>query len=616
MEEIRSDYRARLEANAGETVRIKRNIQLIGLLRLVVFVAAVWTVYVLRGAGVAAWGSAALGGVALFLGLARVHDRWFRKKELVDSRERLLRRELALLDYRFDGIDGGDEFIDPSHDYSFDLDLFGGKSFFAYLDRSATMAGRRALAQELQAPDLDVDTIRQKQAAIEELSRDTDSRIDFQSSGACSGERRDDAATADGLAGLPRFGSGRAVRLFIFSLPVLYLLLFLLWGVGVLPGGYIGALFVAMLVVAGACAKRVTRLQEMLNRSLQSLSHYSRLFARIEQGKFESVRLRQLQRECADGSGSVSRQIARLRRLLGNLDQRCNFVGFMLLNGFLLWDLRQLNALDRWVDENRANLPRWIEALAQFDLCCTLATFRHNHPDYTYPEVCDSRRPVMQAWALGHPLIPRERCVCNDVAPMNEGTFQVITGANMAGKSTYLRTIGINYLLGCMGAPVCAGRMAFTPLPLFTGLRASDSLADNESYFFAELKRLQRIVERLRCGEKLFVILDEILRGTNSADKQAGSLALVRQLVEAGAAGIIATHDLTLGTLADSLPGQISNYRFEATIAGDELSFSYRLQPGIAQNMNACFLMKKMGIIPPGAVGTTVKNAIVGSNVP
>ena len=180
---------------------------------------------------------------------------------------------------------------------------------------------------------------------------------------------------------------------------------------------------------------------------------------------------------------------------------------------------------------------------------------------------------------------------------LEKGTT-VITGANMAGKSTFLRTIGINYLLGCMGAPVCADSMTFTPLPLFTGLRASDSLADNESYFFAELKRLQQIVLRLRRGEKLFIILDEILRGTNSVDKQTGSLALIRQLVGAGATGIIATHDLALGKLAESLPGKISNYRFEAAIQGDELTFSYRLQPGIAENMNACFLMKKMGIIP------------------
>lgn len=603
MEEIQRDYRSRLETHAREAARIKGRIRLIALLRLVVFVAAVAAVYLLRGAGSVAWGSAALVGIVLFLGLARVHDRWFRRKEFVDCRERAIRRELALLDYRFDGIDGGDEFVDPTHDYSFDLDLFGPKSLFAYLNRSATAAGRRALAQAMQHPRLDADAIRRQQEAVEELSGRTDLLIDFQAWGASSGECADDARLLEQLAQMPRFGSSRPVRVAIVALPALYLVLIVLWLGGLLSGSVVVWLFVALLAIAGIQAKRVTRIQEQLNAALASLSHYARLFEAVEQNRFESERLVRLQRECVDGHGSVSQRVARLRRLLANLDQRCNFVGFTLLNGFLLWDLRQLNALDRWLDENRERLPRWLDVLAQFDVCCSLAAFRHNHPCYVFPCIVLDRRPVMQAEALGHPLIPRDRCVCNDVASMSEGTFQVITGANMAGKSTYLRTIGVNYLLACMGAPVCARSMTFTPLPLFTGLRASDSLADNESYFFAELKRLQQIVERLRSGEKLFVILDEILRGTNSVDKQTGSLALVRQLVEAGAAGIIATHDLALGQLAEKLPGQISNYRFEATIEGDELTFTYRLQPGIAQNMNACFLMKKMGIIPAETAG-------------
>ena len=601
MEEIQHDYRDRLEANAREAARIKGRIRFIGLLRLVVFVGAVAGIYLLRDAGAWAWGSVALAGIAVFLGLARVHDRWFRRKEFVDCRERVIRRELALLEYRFEGIDGGDEFIDPTHDYSFDLDLFGSKSFFAYLNRSATAVGRKALACTMLSPDLTADTIRRRQAAIEELSSRTDLRIDFQSWGACSGESPADSRLLEQLAALPRFGTGRLVHRLILAIPVLYLVLVVLWLAGAIAGSVIVWPFIALRAVAGVLAKRVTRVEGQLRGALASLSHYARLFEMVEQNRFESEWLGQLQRVCVDGHGSVSQRVARLRRLLGNLDQRCNFVGFTVLNGFLLWDLRQLNALNRWLDENREQLPRWLDVLAQFDALCSLATFRYNHPHYVFPRIVLDRRPVMQAEALGHPLIPRDRCVCNDVAPMNEGSFQVITGANMAGKSTYLRTIGINYLLGCMGAPVCARSMTFTPLPLFTGLRASDSLADNESYFFAELKRLQQIVVRLRAGEKLFVILDEILRGTNSVDKQTGSLALVRQLVEAGAAGIIATHDLVLGQLAEKLPGQISNYRFEATIEGDELTFTYRLQPGIARNMNACFLMKKMGIIPAEA---------------
>jgi DNA mismatch repair ATPase MutS len=177
-----------------------------------------------------------------------------------------------------------------------------------------------------------------------------------------------------------------------------------------------------------------------------------------------------------------------------------------------------------------------------------------------------------------------------------EAFFLIITGANMAGKSTYLRTVGINFLLACMGLPVCARSMTVSPAILFTSLRTADSLTANESYFFAELKRLKMIIDRLQAGEKLFIVLDEILKGTNSKDKQQGSLALMKQLIRLNACGIIATHDLTLGSLTQEFPNNTRNYCFEANITGDKLKFSYKIREGIAQNMNASFLMKQMGI--------------------
>ena len=190
----------------------------------------------------------------------------------------------------------------------------------------------------------------------------------------------------------------------------------------------------------------------------------------------------------------------------------------------------------------------------------------------------------------------RTTCVKNDIEFTEYPYFLIITGANMAGKSTYLRTIGVNFVLACMGAPVCADSLRFTPSNLVTSLRTSDSLNDNESYFFAELKRLKMIIDRLESGEKLFIILDEILKGTNSVDKQKGSIALVQQFIRLQSCGIIATHDLLLGSLEQTFPQHIKNYRFEADITNDTLTFSYRLKEGIAQNMNATFLMKKMGI--------------------
>lgn len=197
---------------------------------------------------------------------------------------------------------------------------------------------------------------------------------------------------------------------------------------------------------------------------------------------------------------------------------------------------------------------------------------------------------------MGHPLLHRNTCVKNDIDIRQSPSFLIVTGANMAGKSTYLRTVGVNYLLACIGAPVYADRLAVYPAALVTSLRTSDSLVSHESYFFAELKRLKMIIDRLQRGEQLFIILDEILKGTNSEDKQKGSLALMKQLVHYRSCGIIATHDLMLGSLADEFPDAIRKYRFEADIEDDSLTFFYRLLPGVACNMNACFLMQKMGI--------------------
>lgn len=353
MEKVLRDYRSRLQANSRETERIKMYIRIIAFLRLSVVVVAALIVYLFRNESVEVWGTTVLIGIVLFLSLARVHDRWFRKKEFVDCRDRIIHRELSLLEYRFDGIDGGSEFIDPSHDYSFDLDLFGERSFFAYINRTVTAVGRVALSRELLHPDLKTVSIRERQEAVEEMSCHTDFRIDFQSYGGCSGESRVDTEAIERLAGMPRFGTGRIVRWLVYAVPAIYLVLFALWLTGMVAGNVIVAVFILLLVFSGLFAKRVTRIQEQLNRTLQSLSRYSRLFEMVERTQFRCKPLCELQSRCVDSNGSVSQRVSRLRHLLSNLDQRYNFVGFALLNGFLLWDLRQINALDRWLCDNR-----------------------------------------------------------------------------------------------------------------------------------------------------------------------------------------------------------------------------------------------------------------------
>jgi DNA mismatch repair ATPase MutS len=291
----------------------------------------------------------------------------------------------------------------------------------------------------------------------------------------------------------------------------------------------------------------------------------------------------------------ASRLFKELSQLTGELEQRANLLVHAVLNPLLLWDIKKSVQLEVWKHRHGKNLLQWIDTLGELDAYCSLGTFAFNHPDYVYPILTD-RYFEMSGKNLGHPLMNPAKCVRNPVTIEKHPYFLIITGANMAGKSTYLRTVGVNFVLGVIGAPVCAEELTLYPAKLITSLRTADSLNDNESYFFAELKRLKIVIDELRAGEKLFIILDEILKGTNSIDKQKGSLALMRQLVALQASGIIATHDLVLGNLEQEFPDNIKNYRFEADIQNDELSFSYQLREGIAQNMNASFLMQKMGI--------------------
>ena len=294
------------------------------------------------------------------------------------------------------------------------------------------------------------------------------------------------------------------------------------------------------------------------------------------------------------GITNASHAINQLKSYHNNLTVSYTFPVLMLFNPYLLWNVKYAIKVEQWTEKYKSEIEQWFEAIAQFDMLVSMGVFAFNHPDYTYPQVSDKFR--FEGKALGHPMLHRDKCVRNDVNICKTPYFLVITGANMAGKSTYLRTIGINHTLACAGVPVCTESLTFYPCRLVTNLRTADSLADNESYFFAELKRLKMIIDRLQSGEELFIILDEILKGTNSEDKQKGSMALMKQLLSLNGNGIIATHDLLLGNLEQEYPDNVKDYRFEADITNDQLTFSYKIRKGVAQNMNACFLMKKMGI--------------------
>lgn len=386
------------------------------------------------------------------------------------------------------------------------------------------------------------------------------------------------------------------VKAFIWGVPVINSLLLITSLAGWTSFSWLGLSFGIFLVLSFGIIKRATYIQETYGKQLKSLNGYARLIALAKAENWKSAGMQELMERFNLNGQSPIQALQQLSKELDRLDLRNNQFLYVLLEGSIFFQLQEIVRIERWKARYGQHISKWLETVGELDALCSLGTFAYNHPQYTYPELTEKPFCFL-ATQMGHPLMPASQCVKNDATIPSRPFFLIITGANMAGKSTYLRTIGVNYLLACIGAPVCCERLKLYPNQLITSLRTSDSLSDNESYFFAELKRLKRIIDLLNQGQQLFIILDEILKGTNSMDKQKGSFDLIRQFMQLKANGIIATHDLLLGSLIKQFPEEIRNYCFEADIKENELTFSYKLREGVAQNMNACFLMKKMGII-------------------
>lgn len=605
-DKIRAAYRQDAERAAGEVTKTQRLIYRTGTLRLLLFGGAVAAVIGLWGQGALMYAVTA-ACLLPFLLLVKYHNRLFLRKDYQEKRQEVNRQELAALDQDTSAFDDGKEFADPAHPYTYDLDVFGPRSLFQYVNRTCTRLGREQLAGWM-ACHLDKrEPIIRRQEAVQELAAKASFRQRFRILGLLNkGQAADRAELLEWAQSPVRYRNRNLLRRLPHMVTAVNLLCLAGVVTGVLPANVWGVLWFGIVVASFAFTRQITKVQSVYGQKLRILGTYAKLLQMMDEEPMENPLLRTVKDKIGGDRRQASQAIRRLVKLMNELDQRNNYLMYTVLNGCFFWELWQIMRIEAWKEVHAGELPHWLEAIGEMDALCSLGTFAYNHPEgYSYPDILgdtntgtDNTETPFQlvAETMGHPLIPRDRCVCNDICMMRRPAFIIITGANMAGKSTYLRTIGVNYLLACIGAPVCAEQMSLYPARLMTSLRTTDSLSDNESYFFAELKRLKSIIDRLQSGEQLFIILDEILKGTNSADKQRGSFALVQQLVRMRANGIIATHDLLLGTLKDRFPDCIDNFRFEADITGDELTFSYRLRPGVAQNMNACFLMKKMGI--------------------
>lgn len=608
IKEIETIYSNMVKESQQKLSKVQQQIYRIGTLRLLLFVAGV--------AGIIYFWSEnwiVLGGIAFvtllpFILLIKYHNRLFYQKDYLEKMIEVNQQELSALNYDTSTFDDGEEFIDPSHLYTFDLDVFGVHSLFQYINRTCTQLGKNRLGHWLDKHLTNKEKIIERQEAIRELAPELKFRQRFRILGLLHKGKTADEAELKAWAVSPSvFRTNKFLRILPMLVAGTNILCIALVIAGFLSANIGGFIWMCFLIASFSFTKRISKVQAVYGKKLQILGTYAKLLHLMDEQQMISTLLKSIKEEIGGEKRKASYSIQRLDKLMNELDQRNNYFMYTVLNGSFFWELWQIMRIEAWKEQYAAELPRWLTAIGDIDALNSLATFAYNHPDYTYPallnqtEVYTGNSECLQSFRLcaqsmGHPLMQRDRCVHNNIDMEKRPFFIIITGANMAGKSTYLRTVGINYLLACIGAPACATQMKLYPAQLITSLRTSDSLNDNESYFFAELKRLKLIIDKLQAGEELFIILDEILKGTNSMDKQKGSFALIKQFMTLKANGIIATHDLLLGTLIELFPDNIRNYCFEADITNNELTFSYRMRPGIAQNMNACFLMKKMGI--------------------
>lgn len=589
-------YTERLSLTEGQLQQVKKQIFRISMLRLTLFIAGIAGLYFFFNQTTLLIICICLTFLPLFI-LVKIHNRFFIRKEWLETQARIIQEELQALSGDYSSFEDGKEYVNPEHPYSFDLDIFGRRSLFQSINRTCTFFGKVRLAEWLQNHLHEKTSIEKRQEMVREISEHTLFREQFRVAGLVHHGQSSDGEKIQAWSQSPaQYLHAGWVKAFIWGVPVINSLLLITSLAGWTSFSWLGLSFGIFLVLSFGIIKRATYIQETYGKQLKSLNGYARLIALAKAEEWKSAGMQELMERFNLNGQSPVQALQQLSKELDRLDLRNNQFLYVLLEGSIFFQLQEIVRIERWKARYGQYISEWLETVGELDALCSLGTFAYNHPQYTYPELTEKPFCFL-ATQMGHPLMPVSQCVKNDATIPSRPFFLIITGANMAGKSTYLRTIGVNYLLACVGAPVCCERLKLHPNQLITSLRTSDSLSDNESYFFAELKRLKRIIDLLNQGQQLFIILDEILKGTNSMDKQKGSFDLIRQFMQLKANGIIATHDLLLGSLIKQFPEEIRNYCFEADIKENELTFSYKLREGVAQNMNACFLMKKMGII-------------------
>ena len=528
-----------------------------------------------------------------FVFLVRLYNQLSTKKEFVNALMEINKNEIDFLEKKVLPFADGGEFIDPTHPYSFDLDFFGPRSLFQTLNRTETYIGKKILAANLLSLKSKV-SILSTQKAVAELASDLPWR---QAVSAQSKVKPDSCDIHENMAKWMKSKIQHIPKFYDFAsyiLPVIFIGL-TIYNI-IFEAGIGEKCFYLFLINLGLVARNLKAIKMELVQSTnidRTLKNYSQILSKIENKKFDSTALVDLQIRLTKNKISASSEMNRLSQLFGQLDNILNPAAMILMNGFFMYHLHTMRNLTKWKKQNAEDVMNWIQVMGEFEALNSFANLSYNNPDFVFPELNEEH--IIQFESLGHPLLDRNQRVTSNVS-FDKEKFIILSGSNMSGKSTFLRSLGVNMVLGGIGAPICASKANIHAIPVYVSMRVSDSLNDNESFFFAEVKRLKEVMDAAD-EQVTFVLLDEILRGTNSDDKRTGTVAVVKKIISKNAIGALATHDLKVCDTTAEFPNQLTNKCFEVEIVDNDLHFDYTLREGICKNKSATFLMKKMKVI-------------------
>ena len=587
-------YHSKKEALSNELKALNKKYNSVSLLRLAVIVLFGLSIYKYIQNSELVFAASAFAFFIGFIVLMRMHSKLLFEKKIKEALLKINTDEIDYLENNKLPFENGIEFNDFSHPYAYDLDIFGEHSLFQNLNRTATFIGKKTLAQQLikaSSPEV----ILQNQEATQELKGKIDWRQEFS---AFAKVTEDTQSSYKALLQWSTFNSEALPKwaiIFSYASPLLLVSGFIGYFVtsNLVLLSSLSYLFVLNLIVLGTFLKRIKLEIANSDNIDKVIGQYGLLLEKIEKESFRTPKLIALQQKLQFKTENASVHLKQLSDLFSKNDTIANLITAVLFNGTFLFNLHVLKSLVEWKKEHALALEEWLEVIGEFEFLNSMTNFAYNNPEFVYPVLNSDYKIDFEN--LSHPLLNSKTRVGNDVT-FHPQSFMILTGSNMSGKSTFLRSLGVNMVLSGMGAVVCATKANVHPLPVLVSMRLSDSLTDSESYFYAEIKRLKQIMDALE-NQPAFVLLDEILRGTNSDDKRNGTIEVVKKMIAKKAIGAIATHDIEVCLTTNAYPTILTNKAFEVEIVNDDLHFDYKLRDGVCQNKSASFLMKKMGVI-------------------